>query len=127
MAAAALLLHMVLPFFATYQVPAQVAAKNMASIFGEKLLLCTSEGFRLVKWEDIVSGKEKPKTHTQYQCPLCYVAAHGQWIASPAMPAIATALPVPLLDFFSVHDEAVFAEHDWRKLRTRSPPTSFTV
>lgn len=74
----AFLLNAVLPFFAVYDVPThQAFAKEMSSLFGEKVLICTGEGFKWVKWEDLQSGKEKHNPDSHYKCPLCYLAAHG--------------------------------------------------
>jgi hypothetical protein len=124
LAAAALSLHALLPFFAVYHWPDRPAATRMAALFGETVLLCTSDGFRLVRWEDLQSGKEKPAPHQQYQCPLCYIAAQGQfiqplWAAAVSPPQVSQAFSFPAA-------EGVFSsERHWRKLRTRSPPASF--
>ena len=65
-------LHMLLPFFATYTDKAPPS--GLASIFGEKVLMCTSEGFVWVKLEDLLAGKAPVKPHTSYFCPLCFIA-----------------------------------------------------
>ena len=74
----AFLLNALLPFFAVYDVPAhQSAAKEISSLFGDKVLICSGDGFKWVKWEDLQSGKEQHTPPSHYKCPLCYVAAHG--------------------------------------------------
>ncbi len=77
----ALLLNLMLPFFAVYHSQqasaAPVSAESMATLFDEKVLICTSEGFKWVRWADIVDGSEPLSPHPQYQCALCYIAAHG--------------------------------------------------
>lgn len=119
-----LLVGTLVPFFATYQIPS-ANAKHAASIFGEKILLCTSEGFRLVSWEDLQNGKEKHKPHQDYQCGACYVAGHGTGIKLDAPQAGAVSAQLAQ-HHFHVSDGISAVEH-WQKLRTRSPPLSFVA
>lgn len=75
-------INVMLPFYAVYDIPKALASEQLdanqnASLFGEKILICTAEGFKLVSLADLQSGKEQPKKHPQYKCALCYVAAHG--------------------------------------------------
>ncbi len=72
----AFLLNVMLPFFAVYNVEHPSLAKEMASLFGEKILICTGDGFKWVKLADLESGKEKHNP-SHYKCPLCYIAAHA--------------------------------------------------
>jgi hypothetical protein len=127
--AVAFLLHALMPFFAVYQLPdtRHTSAKEMASLFGDKVLVCTEDGFKLVRWEDVLSGKEHPKPHTQYQCPLCYVAAHGQ--AVPPNAAFFMHVPSPTAHEVSVPHHATMhvREWRWRRFLTRSPPASLTA
>jgi hypothetical protein len=67
--------NLLLPFFATYNDKAPPS--GLASIFGEKVLICTSEGFVWVKLEDLLAGKTPVKPHKSYFCPLCYIADHA--------------------------------------------------
>lgn len=61
-----------LPFFATYS--STTPPSGLAALFGEKVLVCTGDGFVWVKWEDLASGKAPVKPHKSYFCPLCYIA-----------------------------------------------------
>ena len=70
--AAAIAFSTLLPFFATYNAPA--TPSNLASVFGEKVLICTGEGFTWVKLTDWLAGKTPIKQHKGYFCPLCYLA-----------------------------------------------------
>lgn len=127
-AAVALLLHTLLPFYATYQMPTSSNAKQISSLFGDKVLLCTAEGFKLVSWKDLLSGTEHPKPHKQYQCPLCYVAAHGQGIKPDYANFITFPLPIRQhLFLFALNTDRFLSETHWRKLRTRSPPLSLVA
>ena len=74
MLAAAIAFSTLLPFFATYNDTA--TPSKLAAIFGEKVLICTGEGFAWVKWTDLLAGKTPVKQHKGYFCPLCYLA-HG--------------------------------------------------
>jgi len=78
--ALALTFNALLPFFAFYQNvgdPPSVASSATASIFGDKILICTGEGFAWVKWTDLFTGKIPFKQHKTYVCALCYIAANA--------------------------------------------------
>lgn len=82
----AFIINAVIPFFATYNLPhtSSNTNKELSSIFGSKLLICTSEGFKWVNLEDVQNGNA-PKPHPEFKCPLCYVAVRGLFIqAQPA-------------------------------------------
>ena len=70
--AIALLFNTLLPFFATYSMTAPPSGP--ASVFGEKVLICTGQGFKLVNWKDLQAGKTPVGPHKSYVCPLCYIA-----------------------------------------------------
>lgn len=126
----AFLMNTLLPFFAVYNLPQAVAseqeqssAKEMASLFGEKVLICTSEGFKWVSGTDLQSGKEKPKPHPQYKCPLCYVAAHGMKHAMPAMAVELVYAPVEQkLAYVFPASETVQERLFIRNYPSRAPP-----
>ena len=65
-----------LPFAATYQLPKDHA--ELASVFGDKLLICTPDGFEWVKLADLAGG-EVPPAHSDYECPACYVSANANF------------------------------------------------
>lgn len=129
--AVAFLMNAMLPFFAVYNPPASYEdeqnIKQMSSLFGEKILICTEAGFRLVSWNDLINGKEKPKPHPNIKCPLCYIAAYGQWI-KPASLEIAN-ITFPVIWHVSYHaaNQSISAIYYWQRLFTRSPPESFTA
>lgn len=98
----AFLLGGLLPFFANYNVPelvqqAQSEEQQIASLFGDDILICTADGFKLVSLKDLrEGGSESPSPHSDYECALCFVAAHGGKYA-PANAAHAIAAPVRLV------------------------------
>lgn len=82
--ACAFLLNVMLPFFAVYNVSQAAAAQiqqddplAISALLGEKVFICTAEGFKWVSWQELQNGEQQPKPHPQYQCALCFVAAHG--------------------------------------------------
>jgi hypothetical protein len=134
LAVAALLLHMLLPFYAYYPSHQGKASPDLsvaAPLFGGKVLICTADGFKLIdlsalqdRAEQPTSGRDPAKPHQPYQCPLCYVAAHGL-----AAPPAAVALSLPSLfeaSLVTAHADysPLAGEARWYRLRTRSPPAA---
>lgn len=78
---AAFIANVFIPFFAVYNPSSAQAAEasEQSSLFGEKILICTEYGFKWVSWDELSQeGDEKPKPNKKhYECPLCYVSAHG--------------------------------------------------
>lgn len=118
----AFLLNTLLPFYAVYQLPQNSDKGQISSLFGDKIFLCTAEGFLLVDREDLDDTNKLPAPHAQYQCVLCYVAAH-----SAAIKSVFYAYAAPYLkEYYRYPPEQsadVFvAEHRWQQRLTRSPP-----
>ncbi len=123
--AASLLLQVLLPFFATYQLPQAQGVAQLSKVLGEKILICSGEGFRWAKWEDLVNEKTKPQPHTKYKCPTCYVAAHNTFTAK-AMPALHVpdaAVSTAHSPFFEISD-IVPGDIRWSRLLNRAPPAA---
>lgn len=72
----AFLLNAFLPFFAVYDTPKLPPAKEMSSLFGDKVLICTGDGFQWVTWEELQKQGSRHES-SRYKCGLCYLAAHG--------------------------------------------------
>lgn len=72
----AILLNAVVPFFAVYTTPHSASVEKTPSTIGNKVLLCTLEGFRWVKLADLKTGKS-PVPNSHYKCPLCYLSVYG--------------------------------------------------
>lgn len=123
-AAMALLFQTLLPFYATYQMPTPHAnTKSMAALFGEKILLCTREGFRFFTWEELQKRKQNPQDHhSQYQCGACYLTAHGQGVAPVLMAAAVLVQSILYLTRIPPVYNPMTSETVWRKFLTRSPP-----
>lgn len=121
----AFLANAILPFFALYNPPAtHEGIQRLASVFGDKILLCTGDGFKWVKLADLQSGKENPKPYHGYECPLCYAASHG--LKSMAVAAVA----IPHRDnqvytpFFAYNSPSL-SFHLASSAHVRAPPVSF--
>ncbi len=125
----AFLMNVMLPFFVVYDVQqalasgsAESSSEEMSSLFGEKVLICTSDGFKWVSWEDLQNGKEQPKPHPQYQCALCYVAAHGIKNAVPAQEIeIAYHQNIQYISYY-FSDVTTISKLAGRGFLTRAPP-----
>lgn len=130
----ALLLQVLVPFFAVYQLPAAMDTQEISSLFGDKILLCTADGFKLVSASDLASGKEVPAAdmpypHEKFQCALCYIAAHGHNISPPVEGALSATLHAitEQLIAFSYGDSDIISHSYWRRLGARAPPAYVTV
>ncbi len=115
-----LLVQTLLPFFATYAVSLQ-GDKSIDSIFGDKILLCTAEGFRLV---DISELDEHEGESHEYQCPLCYVAAHYQVIEPVQLASDLVVMALTEQEIVYTTEDKLFPRRLWHKSLTRSPPLS---
>ncbi len=122
-------INVMLPFYAIYDIPQALASAEVdaganqdASFFGEKILICTADGFKLVSLADLQSGKEKPQKHPQYQCALCYVAVHGTKHIAPTQEIIFIAYHAAEQVVYYTSDSARFYETSKRGFLTRAPP-----
>ncbi len=122
----AFLLHAVLPFFALYQLPQTGGPAQASSVFGDKILICTAEGFQWVAWEDLQSGKVRPEPHPDYKCPLCYLAAHGSKSLVPATDAQAVAYAQAQFAYYSPPDSRTPDKGIAYQHAIRAPPPSFS-
>ena len=71
----AFFLNALLPFFAIYNTTG-LTANSVKSAFGDRILICTGDGFRWIDRKDVSKQvPHKPGTHAE--CALCYFASHG--------------------------------------------------
>lgn len=76
----AFLLSATLPFFASYN----ISSSNLdTSLFGDKILICTVDGFKWVNLEDL-QNDDLPKAHPDYECALCVVASNDSKDYAPS-------------------------------------------
>ncbi len=121
--------QIILPFFATYDVPVKNPAseKEISSIFGDKILLCTADGFKFVSWQDLQNGTA-PKPHSDIKCPLCYVTVNGLKATAPAGQITEVYVPnITSSDAHSNYDYLPASEYFHSKLKSRAPPISLIV
>jgi len=86
----AFVINGLLPFFAVYTVPSAYAddQANFSSLFGGKILLCTSTGYKWVTWDELQREDHRPAPSKHFKCPLCFASAYGSkdFIASGKTP-----------------------------------------
>jgi len=71
----AFVFNLLLPFFASYSLSsAQAASVNdLSALIGDKVLLCTSTGYKWVSLSELQNEEPAPETGKHYKCPLCYL------------------------------------------------------
>ena len=114
-------LNTLMPYFAHYG--QEGPPSQLASIFGDKVLICSDGGFVWVKWSDLAGGKAPVKQHKEFFCPLCYVASSA--LAKSILPD--GAAPLAFYAAVSGAPPIVFTEHvpaQWMRegLYSRAPP-----
>lgn len=80
----ALVLNSALPFFALGKLPQPSAVDKL---YGDKILICTSDGFKFVDKDKVFGEQHVQKKH----CQFCYFNAAFQ-PGTPSAPQIATAV-----------------------------------
>ncbi len=118
----AFLLNAIIPFFAVYDI--STAKASLVSPPHEKILICTARGFQWVTWEELqTSDSEQHSPPPQYQCALCYVAAHSTKDYLPVAPYM---LPAPYFyttQSFLAYNVADFkADFNAFSYHSRAPP-----
>lgn len=87
----AFLFGAVMPFFALYESQlAHAEASELAALYGDKLFICTENGFEWVDVADLAGGKHSPERKSHVQCALCVVSGGGGKIAQ--LPPVVLAL-----------------------------------
>ena len=92
----ALFINALIPFYAKYNPP--TAQTELSSIFGDKVLICTKNGFEWVSINDFASGKAIPEQHEDIQCALCYMSAAAKYFP-----------PVQEKQLFAIKQQYIFA------------------
>ncbi|TNE31394.1 MAG: hypothetical protein EP349_04075 [Alphaproteobacteria bacterium] len=131
-AAAAILLNALLPFYATYDseaLAAKLAAKSetqeLSALLGEKVLICTGDGFKWVKRADLQNGEEQPAQHPRLKCPLCYLAVFGVKQILPPVIASLDHVPASVNDILQPPgSDLQYASLTYRSYDSRAPPAS---
>ncbi len=119
----AFLLNALLPFFAVYNLPSPPSVKQADALFGEKILICTGDGFKWVTWKELLKER-RHQSASHYKCPLCYLAAHGlKDFTQP--PAIAFNATISGGSASIMHSGAFFRPTAvWSPFASRAPPIS---
>lgn len=130
--AIAFLMNAIIPFFAVYNLqqtttakPNQFTAAQNSSLFGDKVLICTADGFKWISWKNLQNGKEQPKQHPHYKCPLCYVAAHGTKQLLPSQNITIAYIPaIKQLTYVILTTSATHTQFLYGNRLSRAPPHS---
>ena len=85
MIALTLVLNAALPLFALAKMP-DMKANSYDLLYGKKMVICSSDGFKIVDSKDIFKEDHKEKKH----CQSCYFNATFQ-PAAPDAPVVASA------------------------------------
>lgn len=123
----ALLISVIVPFFAVYNLQGggdnAEQESELSALFGDKILICTADGFKWVSIADLETNQEQPEPHHDYKCGICYLAANGlqDIITSDAAIEIAYAITPSNLSYGFVY---VFVDNNTFKnsFQTRAPP-----
>jgi len=72
----AFVFNLLLPFFASYSLGSAQAASadDLSALIGDKVLLCTSTGYKWVSLGEFLGEEQAPETSDHYKCPLCYLS-----------------------------------------------------
>ncbi len=117
--AIALVLNAALPLFALAKLP-DMQADAAKILYGEKMVVCTSDGFKVVDTKDVIKGDhEKPKKH----CQSCYFNATFQ-PAAPDATATASAAFGGIISksLFGFGGQQLQNQLYSNNLHTRAPP-----
>jgi len=124
----AFLLNLALPFMAFYPASQTISTapqSELTSLLGERMLICTANGFEWVSWAELEQHSAPDSPHPQYQCSACYVTANSYQFASASLsmvglvwgphPASIRAIPAR---HFAIH----FAKFSPLVPQSRAPP-----
>ena len=120
----AFVFNLLLPFFATYSLPAQADQQvSLASLLGDKILICTTEGYKWVSLAELQDEEPVPVVDEHYKCPLCFLQVDKPLSLTPDHLILQNVSPV----YFALYQtDAFFEDHKTIRLllgrSTRAPP-----
>jgi hypothetical protein len=120
----AFLFSAVVPFFAVYELPqSHSEQEELASLFGDQILICTEKGFEWISLADAQGGKLPHKRDSHLKCAMCFVTAKGG--SHHQLSPLVLALDVPLGKELRQHfapSAAVVDSIQQRPAAPRGPP-----
>lgn len=120
-AASIYLLAMLLPFFAVYGAGVQSDEAERFSLFGDKIIICTENGFALVSVDDL--PQQKPHSNPEYACGLCVLAANGLANFMQAFdPAAVLSNAAIWFETYRRAPDFRFVSHAFPRALSRAPP-----
>ncbi len=123
----AFILSATIPFLAVYNTTTLSSdLSNAPAIFGDKIIICTENGFKLVSIESLADDHHStPTEHTNFQCALCYIAAQQMHYVDPTI----LHSTVAYLDSHSISyvrpNSTSIISYRYTLADSRAPPTSF--
>lgn len=71
----AFVFNLLLSFFIPYSLsPSQASDEDsLASLIGDKILICTLNGYKWVSLSELQGGESTPQTELHFKCPLCFL------------------------------------------------------
>lgn len=119
----ACLLQFTLPFHAVYAAPISQTQAERSALLGDKLLLCTADGFKWVSWADLQEAEHEPAEHQNFECALCFAHSHfGKHIYADGYSLV---MPTRSAGNQISHvRQAVHTSADYQPHQSRAPPVS---
>jgi hypothetical protein len=122
-------MNVLLPFYAVYTLPAAnasdsaISTQHLNALFGDKILICTEQGFQWVDVDALEKGEAKPPLHKQLKCPVCYASAFGVKDGIvPLKPVIELRERVAVVQPFILADESFPPQWRGHSIASRAPP-----
>ena len=119
---AAFVVQLLVPFFAVYGVSASHVQAALANpeMFGDKVLICTSNGFEYVSWESLAEDENiRNSQHKNMKCPTCYVQAKAMDVPQQLH---VPSYDIPTAQRIAIIHDACVANNVARNLHVRGPP-----
>ena len=117
------------PFFAVYNLePENKAIVELSKIFGGKILICSSDGF---KWVNVVDleNENKHAPNNNYKCPLCYIAANvpSVLLSGAGGKIVSQHSDVHVQVIYFTYEFILLPANNTVNIQTRAPPLSFAT
>ena len=100
----------------------QIAADNIKSIFGDDLVICTIDGFKVVKLSQAVNENPSENDDINYQCNKCLILANAAFDDLDPQDQFLKQFPRLNIKLFATRDSAVDITVAFLNHYKRGPP-----
>ncbi len=126
----AFVLNTFLPVWVAYASPdhelKNVNELSQTTFFEDKILICTTQGFKWVSLADLEEQNNTPSSQHRFKCPLCYLPVHTVDTAIiQSQEPINYAHSLHLIQYVTSDSDTVHDDRFYRHRHNRAPP-SFT-